>query len=107
MPVLRNSENVTVLSALWACQGGKEGLERGSKGHCCLGREKGGAWNCWLVHDLVSLPLLSYRNSGTGAWSWELGIGTSAVEGMCILEDVLEAPLPLLWMGGSWGMATS
>lgn len=59
------------------------------------------------MHDLVSLPPLSYRNSGTGAWSRELGIGTSAVEGMCILEGVLEAPLSLLWMGGSWGMAMS
>lgn len=59
------------------------------------------------MHNLVSLPLLSYRNSGTGAWSRELGIGTSAVEVMCILEGVLEALLPLLWVGGSWGMATS
>lgn len=105
MPVLRSSEIVTVLGALWACQGGKEALERGSKGHCCLGREKGGTWNCWFVHGLVSL--LSYRNSSTGAWSWELGTRASAAEGMCILEGVLEAPLPLLWVGGSWGMSMS
>lgn len=80
--MFRKSENVSVLSALWAWQGGKEALERGSKGHCCLGREKGGTWNCWFVHKLVFLPLLSYRNSGTGAWSWELGAGVSAAEGI-------------------------
>lgn len=33
MPVFRNSENVSMLNALWACQGQKEALERDSKGH--------------------------------------------------------------------------
>lgn len=95
--MFRNSENVIVLSALWAYQGGKEALERDIKGHCCLSREKGGTWNCCFVHNLV---FLSCRNSGTGAWSWELGTGVSAAEGMWILEAVLEAALPLLL--GEW-----
>lgn len=44
--MFRNSENVSVLNVLWACQGGKKALERDSKGHCCLGRDKGGTWSC-------------------------------------------------------------
>lgn len=61
-----------------------------------MGRGKGGTWNCWFVHNLVLLPLLSYRNSA-------LEPGFSAAEGVCILEAVLEAPLPLLLSGGLLG----
>lgn len=90
--MFRSSENVSVLSVLWACQGGKEALERDSKGHCCLGQGQGRYLEL-LVCAQSCFPATSVLQK-QWYWSLEVGTGSSAVEGMCILEGCWRLPCP-------------